>query len=86
MVLILPEALPDRYCPKGAAADGLVASVRAALHAECPDAAEGVTVRMAGSFIIVEGVVPDDGCIDRIRQIAEDIAGSANVSLCLFRQ
>lgn len=86
MVLILPEALPDRYCPKGAASHGLVASVRAALNAECPEAAEGVTVRMAGSFVVVEGLVPDDGCIDRIRHIAQDIAGTANVSLCLFGQ
>lgn len=86
MVLIMPEILPDQYGPKGASAEGLVASVRAALQAECAESVEGVSVRMLGSYVIIEGLVPDDDGISRIRAIAEDIAGSGRVRVCLFRQ
>ncbi|MBB4067193.1 hypothetical protein [Gellertiella hungarica] len=86
MVLILPEAQPEAYCPDGATASGLLASIRTALAAECEEDVSRVSIRILGSYVIIEGLVPDDDSVTRIRTIAEDIAGAGYVRLRLFRQ
>lgn len=86
MVLILPEAHTEFYSPAGATTSGLLASIRAALAMECSPEADSVSVRVLGTFVVLEGLVPDDDCIARIHAVAEDIAGTGKVRLCLFRQ
>lgn len=86
MVLILPETQPDPYGPQGAASSGLLASIETALRSECGEEAEHVTIRVLGGYIILEGLVPNEECLTRIRSIAEDIAGPGTVHVRLFRQ
>ena len=86
MVLILPEVQSEPFGPKGAAAAGLVAAIRAAVLAECGEEAEAVTVRLLGTYIILEGLVPNEDAVWRIRAIAEEIAGAGSVQARLFRQ
>lgn len=86
MVLILPEMQSDTNGPQGAASSGLLASIETALRSECGGDAELVTVRVLGSYLILEGLVPSEECIGRIQMIAEDIAGPGTVHLRLFRQ
>lgn len=86
MVLILPETQPDPYGSQGAAASGLLASIETALRCECGEEAAHVTVRFLGGYVILEGLVPNEECLSRIRAIVEDIAGPGSVHLRLFRQ
>ncbi len=86
MVLILPEAHSNPYCPRGAASSGFLASIRAALQTSCGADADGVSIRILGSYVILEGLVPSDECVARLREVAEDIAGTGYVRLRLFRQ
>ena len=86
MVLILPVSQPDRYCPPASTTAGLLASIRNALSAGCDEDMSRINVRILGSYVIIEGLVSSEDCVDTIREIAEDIAGKDYVSLRLFRQ
>lgn len=86
MVLILPEAASRRYCPEGATTAGLVSSIQHALASGCDADLSRVTVRTLGSIVVIEGLIENEDCIDRIVEIAEDIAGNGHVSIRLFRQ
>lgn len=86
MVLILPEAPSRRYCAEGATTAGLVSSIHHALSSGCDADLSRVTVRSLGSIVVIEGLIQSEDCIDRIMEIAEEIAGPGHVSLRLFRQ
>ncbi len=45
-----------------------------------------VTLRILGSYVIIEGLIPDYNCVQTIADIAEDIAGKGRVSIRLFQQ
>lgn len=86
MVLILPEAASGKHSPAGSTTAGLRASIEHALAMGCNEDMSRVTVRILGSFVVIEGLISQEDCLDQIMEIAEDIAGKGMVSVRLFPQ
>lgn len=84
MVLILPEAHGRGYCPDGAALAGLQASLQHAILSGCDEDLAHINIRLLGPYVIIEGLVNEHRNIERIRDIAEAIAGKGRVRLGLF--
>nr|WP_316654690.1 hypothetical protein [uncultured Gellertiella sp.] len=86
MVLILPEAHSHSHSADGSTTAGLLSSIQAALAMGCDADMSRVTLRILGSYVIIEGLIPDYNCVQTIADIAEDIAGKGRVSIRLFQQ
>ncbi len=85
MVLILPEARGYSHCPAGSTTAGLQASIRSVLENDFGDDLSRLSVRILGSYVIIEGLVESDVSMDEIVAVAEAIAGRGNVRLSVFR-
>ena len=85
MVLILPEARGQTYCPNGATTAGLQASIEHSLANGIDGDMSRVHVRVLGSYVIIEGLIENEDSIPDIIGIAENVAGVGNVRLRVFR-